>query len=347
MATMTDTTAAPQRRSGEETAVLASRVLLGALTATFGLLLLVDAVPPLEVQMLVYLVGMVALNLPHGGFEHFTNVRRRGLPFGGRYIALYLGFVAAFVGLLFVAPVVGLGLAFATAVAKGGHGDLRVMDALTGTGHLPGRFRRGLAALVRGAPIMVVPMIAWPETFQQFGAVMVRIFDPAAVGQLDLGMTYGPPVLGTLLAAAVVAHVLLGARVEGASTAWRRDVGELALLLAFFAVVPVVVAVGLYFPLWYSLRQSARSAIAERALDEPTESEGMALPLAFAVFIIGALATALVAALLWALAPNPLGGASLLPGAVAFYTIFVSIIAMPHVVVGEWLDQGRGIWFVP
>ena len=341
------TTAAPQRRSGEETAVLASRVALGVLTATFAVLLAADAVPPLEVQMLLYLVGMVALNLPHGGFEHFTNVRRRGLPFGGRYLALYLGFVAAFTGLFFVAPVLGLGLAFATAMAKSGHGDLRVMDALTGTSHLRTRSQRALAALVRGAPVMVVPMVAWPETFQQFGAVMVRIFDPAAVSRLDLGMALGPPVLGSLLAVAVVVHVLLGYRAEGASTAWRRDVGELALLLAFFAVVPVVVAIGLYFPLWYSLRQSARSAVAERALGEPAESEGMTLPLAFGVLIVGALATALVAALLWAVAPDPLGGASLLPGVVAFYTIFVSIIAMPHVVVGEWLDPTRGIWFVP
>ncbi len=334
-------------RSGEETAILASRVALGGLAAVFAVLLATGMVPSIEVQMLLYLVGMVALNLPHGGFEHFTNVRRRGLPFGGRYIALYLAFVAAFVGLFFVAPVLGLGLAFATAVAKGGHGDLRVMDALTGTSHLRSRAQRVLAGVVRGAPVMVVPMVVWPETFQQFGAVMVRIFDPAAVGQLELGMTVGPPVLGSLLAVAVVAHLALGLRAEGASAAWRRDAAEIGLLLAFFAVVPVVVAGGMYFPLWYSLRQSARSAVAERALGEPAESEGMALPMAFAVFVIGALATALVAAALWALAPNPLGGASLLPGVVAFYTIFVSIIAMPHVVVGEWLDQARGIWYVP
>ena len=256
-------------RSGEETAILASRVALGGLAAVFAVLLATGMVPSIEVQMLLYLVGMVALNLPHGGFEHFTNVRRRGLPFGGRYIALYLAFVAAFVGLFFVAPVLGLGLAFATAVAKGGHGDLRVMDALTGTSHLRSRAQRVLAGVVRGAPVMVVPMVFWPETFQQFGAVMVRIFDPAAVGQLELGMTVGPPVLGSLLAVAVVAHLALGLRAEGASAAWRRDAAEIGLLLAFFAVVPVVVAVGMYFPLWYSLRQSARSAVAERALGEP------------------------------------------------------------------------------
>lgn len=348
MATTTETrSAAPPRRRGEQTAIVASRVALGGLTAVFAVLLALDAVPPLEVQLLVYLVGMVALNLPHGGFEHVTNVRRRGLPFGARYVAGYLGLVGAFIGLFLVAPVLGLALAFATAMAKSGHGDLRVMDALTGTSHLRTRSQRALAAVVRGAPVMVVPMLAWPQTFEGLGAVMVAIFEPGAVGRLDLAMTLGPPILGGLLAIAIVAHVLLGYRAEGASRAWRRDVGELALLLAFFSVVPVVVAIGLYFPLWHSLRQSARSVVAERALGDATASEGMTLPLAFGVFIVGALATALVAALLWALAPDPLGGASPLPGIAAFYTVFVSIIAMPHVVVGEWLDTARGIWFVP
>jgi hypothetical protein len=45
--------------------------------------------------------------------------------------------------------------------------------------------------------------------------------------------------------------------------------------------------------------------------------------------------------------PNPLGDATLLPGLVAFYTIFVCIIALPHVVVGHWLDRTRGLWYVP
>jgi hypothetical protein len=32
---------------------------------------------------------------------------------------------------------------------------------------------------------------------------------------------------------------------------------------------------------------------------------------------------------------------------VAFWSIFVSVIALPHVVVGSWLDGERGIWYVP
>jgi hypothetical protein len=64
------------------------------------------------------------------------------------------------------------------------------------------------------------------------------------------------------------------------------------------------------------------------------------------VLVAGALATAAVAAFWW-LVPRPLGGASLLYGAVAFWSVFISVVALPHVVVGSVLDRGRGIWHVP
>jgi Brp/Blh family beta-carotene 15,15'-monooxygenase len=123
------------------------------------------------------------------------------------------------------------------------------------------------------------------------------------------------------------------------------DAGETLLLVAYFLVVPVVISIGLYFPLWYSMRQSGRSTMLHR--ESPADQEGLPMPAVWAAFIGGALATGTLAALLWWLVPNPLGAATLLPGLVAFYTIFVCIIALPHVVVGDWLDRARGIWYVP
>ena len=68
---------------------------------------------------------------------------------------------------------------------------------------------------------------------------------------------------------------------------------------------------------------------------------------AWGLMIIGALATfTVVAALYWTF-PNPFAGSGLLPGAVAFWSVSISIIVLPHVVVGELLDADRGIWYVP
>ena len=332
-----------QRHRGTDLAVGVSRVSLLVLTVVFGLLAVSGRTPGLETQMLVYLVGMVALNLPHGGYEHFENLRRRGLPFGARYVVLYLGFVGGFIALFFIAPILALAIAFATAVAKGGHGDLRVMDGVVGSDHLQSRLQRALAAFVRGGAVMIIPLLFWPEYYYTFSEYMISMFDPSAAGALVAQMEAGRLPLAALYGGGVLAHLGLGLAVSGVSSAWLTDLGETSLLVTFFAVVPVVVSIGLYFPLWYSMRQSGRTL----AIEEATEPDGLPVPVVWGVLIAGALAAALVGVLLWAVAPNPLGTASLLPGLVAFYTIFICIVALPHVVVGEWLDFKRGIWYVP
>ena len=66
---------------------------------------------------------------------------------GRHYRALM---VAAGIGLFLLAPVVGLAVAVGVVVAKGGGGDLYVLRATTGAGHLRTRTQRLLAAAARG-----------------------------------------------------------------------------------------------------------------------------------------------------------------------------------------------------
>ena len=330
--------------AAEEITIRLSRVSLLVLTVGFAIAVTLGATPTIETQMIVYLVGMVALNLPHGGYEHFTNLRYRGVPFGLRYVLLYLLAVGAFIALFFITPVIALGIAFATAVAKGGHGDLRVMDGIVGSDHLKYRFQRSLAAFVRGGAVMIVPLLFWRETYIGFSELMVSLFEPAAMATVGARIEAGAPILLGVYAVGLVAHLGGGFLTGGFSRSWLRDVGETSLLVSYFAVVPVVVSIGLYFPLWYSMRQSGRSVVAHR--EDPPDS-GLPVPVVWGVFIAGAFTTGLLVAALWWIVPNPLGVGSLLGGLVAFYTIFICIVALPHVVVGEWLDQKRGIWYVP
>jgi Brp/Blh family beta-carotene 15,15'-monooxygenase len=335
-----------------------SRVALLALTLGFGAATLVGASVSLRTQMVVYLVGMVALNLPHGGYEHFDNLRRRGVDFGARYVAAYLGLIAAFVALLVVAPVAGLALAVTVAVLKGGFGGLCVLEATVGTGHLRTRVQRALAVAARGGAVMAVPVVAWPETFHAFSAVMVSVFDPGGLAAVSGAFDVTRPLIGGAYAGVVLAHLGLGAVRAGGARAgadarrsWLVDAAETLLLVAYFATVPVLVAVGLYFPLWYSARQVARTT----AVDRPRDDEGLLgvtepglVPLvAWGVLVVGAVATGVVLAAFALVAPNPLGGASFLPGAVAFWSLFISVVALPHVVVGSWYDRDGGIWYVP
>ena len=327
----------------EQLPITASRLLLLGLTVGFGAAAAVGTDLPLRAQLFVYLVGMVGLNLPHGGYEHFTNLRHRGLPFGARYVGLYLLAVAGFIALFVVRPAIALPIAFATAIAKGGHGDLHVMDAVVGSSHLQSRAQRALAALVRGGAVMIVPLLLWRPTYIGYSQLMVSLFDPSAMGTVATRVDAAAPFLLVGYGVAVVAHLVGGVLTGGFSGDWLRDAGETLLLVAYFAVVPVVVSIGLYFPLWYSLRQSGRSMVAHRA--EP--ATGLSVGAIWGVFVAGAFTTALAGAGLWLVAPNPLGVGNLLGGLVGFYTIFICVVAMPHVVIGQWLDSDRGIWYVP
>ena len=330
-----------------------SRLALLVLAVGFGLAGLAGGDVPLEAGMVVYLVGMVALNLPHGGYEHFENLRRRRPTFRWRYVAAYLAAIAGFVGLFLVAPVAGLALALCVAMAKGDIGGLHVMDATTGTGHLRTRFQRALAVVVRGGSVMLVPIVFWPDTFHAFSALMVGLVDPGGLAPYAAYFDVTRPLIAGGYGLALAAHVGLG-YVRGGGRSWLVDAGESLLLAAYFAVVPVLVAVGLYFPFWYSARQVART----RTVDEPDlDDEGWDLVggeaastvalRAWLVLVAGALATFSVLAVVYWAFPNPLAGSSLLPGAVAFWSVFISIVALPHVVVGSLLDRERGIWYVP
>ena len=325
----------------------ASRVVLVALVGWFLLAQWAEVSFDMRTQAGIYLFGMVALNLPYGGYEHMSNLRNRGLPFSARYLGFYVLMVAGFVGLFFLAPVAGLAVAIAVAVAKGGHGGLRVLDTLVGTDHLRTKPQRALAAFVRGGTVMVVPIYFWPGDFAAFSTFMVDIFQPGAFAAVAPYYSGFRVALGTVFAVAVVTHVGLGfARREGITT-WAVDAAETGLLIAYFAVVPVVIAVGLYFPLWYSLRQTARAKAVRETLPEPDPDAVPSPGRVIAAFIGGTIATFAVAAAIATLAPNPNSGGTLLVSGVAFFSVFISIIALPHVVVGSWLDRDRGIWYTP
>jgi Brp/Blh family beta-carotene 15,15'-monooxygenase len=302
-------------------------------------------------QAAVYVVGMVALNLPHGGYEHFANLRRRAAAFRWRYVGAYLLLVGAFLGLFFLAPLVGLALAVGVACFKGGLGGLAVMDATYGSDHLRTRGQRAVAVAVRGGAVMLLPMYFHTSTFLTYSGFMVGMFDPAAAGPLgEYAGLWSSLALGAWIALATV-HVGLG-YVRDGGRSWLIDAGETALLGAYFAVVPVVVAVGLYFPLWYSGRQVARHRTVEARSRPANEGFGdeppnRATSNARAVLAAGGAATVAVVGTIWFVAPNPTGGAPLLPGLVVFWSVAISIVALPHVVVGSWADTERGIWYVP
>lgn len=67
---------------------------------------------------------------------------------------------------------------------------------------------------------------------------------------------------------------------------------------------------------------------------------------AWAIAVAGALATIAVLAAVYLTFPNPLAGVDRLPGAVALWSVVISIVVLPHILVGSVFDTDRGIWDV-
>ena len=320
--------------------VVASRVVFLVLTSAFGMAALAGTRLSMPAQAAVYLGLMGTVSLWHGGFEHVANLKGRGERFQARYLAAYLVLVAVAVGAYLAAPVIGLTVAVAVTVLKGGYGGLSVLERLADADldHLRSPRRRAVGALVRGGAVMVVPYVTHPGIYSTVAGAMVAFFDPAAVGGVaplfapTLRGVVGGAYVGIALAYLAYAHQRTGGR------AWLLEAGETLLLVAYFAVVPPVVAVGVYFPCWYAARQVARMADAgdtEPALGRVAVRvfRGGFLPWVGAVAILVGLAVWL---------PGPRSST----GWVALYSVFVAAIALPHVVVGGWLDRTQGIWAV-
>ena len=131
------------------------------------------------------------------------------------------------------------------------------------------------------------------------------------------------------------------ARSRGGRAAWREDAFETVLLAAYFAFVPPLPAVGLYFCLWHSARFVARLMLLDGA--SPLR-EGRLVP-ALAYFFrdaapLTAVALGLLVALYFAVPGAGNGAAALL----ALYLVLISTLTLPHVAIVLWMDRKEGLF---
>ncbi|MBX0322149.1 Brp/Blh family beta-carotene 15,15'-dioxygenase [Halomicroarcula sp. F13] len=341
---VTDTLAAPARETIRRTVFLPSWVASALLVVPFlgGL-----SVPP-TLQYVPLVVSVLLLGLPHGAVDHLAVARTRGERPDWRAIArvfaLY-GFVGgAYAVGWFLAPAAAFVLFVAVTWFHWGQGDLYALRALADAGHLRSPLQRVATVVVRGGLPMLVPLLAFPGWYRRVAVDLVDLFAPGAVAAIE--WAFRADVRATLAAGygvLVVATLALGYARADDPTAWRLDAAETLGLVAYFAVVPPVLAIGVYFCLWHSLRHVARlllvddDAVAALRDRDPaaafTQFARDALPLTVAS--LGLLAG------LYVLVPNP---PATVPEWVALYLVFIAVVTLPHVVVVTVMDREQGVW---
>lgn len=314
-------------------------LVLGVVAVAFGL----GATVPRTLAALPLVASVLVLGLPHGATDHVVAARsgrsRR------RAYALVVGGYAllggAYLVAWFLAPVASFVFFIGLTLAHWGQGDLYVLDERSG-GRYPGsRAHAALLVLTRGSLPMLVPLVAFPDVYERVFAWTVGLFgaDTAAVA-----WAFGPTARTAVavgFAALAAVTLAVGARVD--RDTWRVDAAETGLLVAYFALVPPLVAIGLYFTLWHALRHVVRTVL----LDEPSVdalARGDTLTAVrryardAAPNTVGALVV--LAAVALAVPRTPAG----VEGAVAVYLVLLAVLTLPHVVVVSALDRYQGVW---
>jgi len=309
--------------------------------------LVAGTLPP-ALQYVPLVASVLVLGLPHGAVDHLAVARVRGrrpdLRAVGRVVALYAVVGGAYAVAWFLAPAASFALFIAVTWFHWGQGDLYALVTLAGADHLRSVAQRVATVAVRGGLPMLVPLLAFPEWYRRVAADLVGLFAPDAVAALSwafrpdvrlaLAAGYGALIIGTL----VVGFVRADDRAP-----WLVDAAETLGLVAFFAVVPPILAIGVYFCLWHSLRHVVRLVL----VDDVAAAElgdgnvrGAAARFARDAAPLTLVSLALLAGFA-PLVPNP---PQSVPEWVGLYLVFIAVVTLPHVVVVTVMDGEEGIW---
>jgi len=320
-----------------------SRVGIGVVAAAFS----IGISLPSEFRYVPLLASVALIGLPHGAVDHLAIPRARGKGASRRWFArvgfLYLLAGGAYAGLWFLAPGMSMLLFIAMTWAHWGQGDLWPLLSVAGADHLGSWVHRLGVLLVRGGLPMLVPLWFFPGRYRTVVDAIVGRFgspgstlDPVFQPAVRLGLVGGLAALSVL--------VLLAGFVRADDRAtWRIDAGETALLWWFFAVVPPVFAIGVYFTVWHSLRHVGR-LIATDSESRSALARGRALA-AFGRFAREATPLTLLSLValvgLYVAVPNPPGN---IEGFVGLYLVFIAVLTLPHVVVVAVMDAEQRVW---
>jgi len=307
-------------------------------------------------QWAPWAVGLLIVGIPHGALDH----RVGGLEESGRtspaFLAGYVALMAAVLALWWWAPLVALVGFLAVAAFHFGQGDLYWSRAARYGLDAEGRidagadrrpaWRLALFLAARGLVPVVVPVLAFPEAFVRAAdALTGRLFgDSARWSFSDEARTAASALMGVLIAAHLAA---LAAEAIGSPARSRRpaiaEAAGTALLVSLFAVAPPVLAMGVYFHAWHSVRHIGRLLPLAGATRESAR-RGRWLE-AFARFHLAALPTSLAALAMMAVLGWSLRGRLGEAGDLGLAALaLIAALTVPHVLVVLRLDRRQAVW---
>lgn len=319
-------------------------VLVGVLLSSLAVLVSL----PTWVQFLPFAISVVVLGLPHGAVDHLVIPRANGeRPRWRSMLAvglLYLLVGGTYTLVWLFEPAAAFTVFILVTALHWGQGDVYALRIFERSPHLEYGLNRVGTLIVRGSIPMLVPLVAFPGEYERVATAIVGLVDPDAVTRLEPAFTTtGRLVVAIGLGTLLLATLGLGFVRTDDRRAWLVDATETIGLVGYFVLVPPILAIGLYFCLWHSLRHILRTMlldpIARGALENGDNGRAWyrfardAAPLTLGgVAVIGLLALAV---------PRAPGG---LDETLGLYLIGIAVLTLPHVVVVTILDRIEGVW---
>lgn len=350
--TLTDLTRPLLPPSGAQRSIMRHIIVPSYIvTALFALLFLLPLDVPVWVQLSPLVLSAALFGLPHGAIDHLVPGQMRGQPLNlrqmGVFLTAYIIPVFVMIGVWAVAPVAGFVFFILLTWFHWGLGDMHAVLAFGGAAFLHSRAQRVLAATVRGALPMMVPLIFSPVDYAMTAEAVASSF--GAVNMNGIVWAFGPGFrasAGVILVALVAVSAgttLPRARRHNQMRAWWVYITETALLLVYFALVPPLLAIGVYFCLWHSTRHIARLMLLDGQAAAALEQGRTAAALG-RFFRQAAPLTVVALAMLGGLyVIVPTQPADLL-AAVGLYLALIAGLTVPHTLVVGWMDFVQGVW---
>lgn len=307
-------------------------LIAGLLQTSLGLSLGPAAYLPL-------LLGFVLFGLSHGAVDHLVllGLARKALKTGPLLLAVsaYLALSVAIIGFWKMAPTAAVFGFLILTIYHWGKADLafeRLYRPELWSESSPAS--NGIFTLLRGILPIGLPFIAFPREANAFVEACNALFSGSPLPGLQTLRTGFLLLIGLLGALHVFMHALAFGR--------SRSVGHLyilmesAALMAFFTLVPPLVAIGWYFCGWHSFRHVLRLCTYEPPKPDNAHRGRLRLGRFFlqaAPFTIAAIGlTALLLMMVGDFSAPDLSW-------VATCLVAVSAFTVPHACVVEWMDR--------
>ncbi len=302
---------------------------------------------PLTYQFVPLVASAIVLGMPHGAVDHLLLPRERGEGLSRDWMVfvglIYLVFGVLYTLVWFVSPVGAFVFFILLTWFHWGQGELYPLVELVGAEYVRGRMQQILTVLARGGAPMLVPLIAFPEQYEFVATSLIGLFDAGAAAALSPVFEPTSRLLVAVLYGSLVGSTIISGYLQTDKRGpWMVDASELLLLTGFFLVVPPILAIGVYFCFWHSVRHIVSTTLLhDGSVHSFTTGQSTRVVTQFIRDAAPLTAVALsFMTLLYLLVPQtPTGLADL----VALYLVLIAVLTLPHVVIVTILDRRQKI----